>query len=172
MPSVLFGPSDLTVVRRIFSTEVVRKNGREEREKLRTGWMELIRYYGFVNRRTIGEYVCQTRSGKLLVSPKLLEKMMGHTSSIRADFYSIGAFDWGASSTVCQCLSAHFGHLQISLHANSLPRALSPRFAACRPLHNDRAPPCKAPPNFVFDKNLWSCWSCWEGPPELRKLAE
>ena len=25
----------------------------------------------FVNRRTIGEYVCQTSSGKLLVSPKL-----------------------------------------------------------------------------------------------------
>ena len=39
---------------------------------------------------------------------------MGHTSSIRADFSSIGAFDWGASSTGCQCLSARFGHLQIS----------------------------------------------------------
>lgn len=43
MPSVSFGPSDLTVVRRIFSTEVVGENGREEREKVRTGWVELIR---------------------------------------------------------------------------------------------------------------------------------
>ena len=159
MPSVSFGPSDLTVVRRIFSTEVVRKIGREEREKLRTGWMELIRYYGFVNRRTIGEYVCQTRSGKLLVSPKLLEKMMGHTSSIRADFYSIGAFDWGASSI--------FYGLPMSICTLRSFTDLPPRqfsatssistFYSLQTFVHDHPPPCKAPPNFVFDKNLWSC---------------
>ena len=99
---------------------------------------------------------------------------MGHTSSIRADFYSIGAFDWGASSTVCQCLSAsaHFGHLQISPPRQFSATSSISTFYSLQTFVHDRAPPCKAPPSFVFDKKLVELLGRPTGAPQAGGMKE